>query len=191
MHNGRENGDRCVETRQKIGNGNAHFHWFGAGRPVGLAGDAHQSGHALNEIIVAGLVLIGAGVTEARQRAIDQRGVFRRQAFVIETVFGEASGLEILHHHMGAPRQPFHQCRAFGIGEIDGDGFLVAVGGKEIGGVGFRAVCVFQEGRAEMARLVAFAGLFDLDDLRTQIAQYLRGPWTGEHAAQIEHADMR
>ena len=41
-----------------------------------------------------------------------------------------------------------------------------------------------------MARLVAFAGLLDLDDLGAQIAQDLRRPGRRQHARQIEHADM-
>ena len=41
---------------------------------------------------------------------------------------------------MGAPRQPFDEGSTFGLREIDGDRFLVAIGGEEIGRVAARAV---------------------------------------------------
>ncbi len=42
-----------------------------------------------------------------------------------------------------------------------------------------------------MSRLVAFAGLFDLDDLGPQIAKNLRGPRPCEHTGEVQHANMR
>lgn len=46
---------------------------------------------------------------------------------------------------------------AFGLGEVDGDGALVAVGGEVIGGVALAAVGPLGEGRAPVAGVVARA----------------------------------
>ena len=85
-----QNGDRGVEAGDEIGNRHAHFHRLGARRAIGLAGDAHQPAHALNEIVVAGFVLVRPVMAEAGERAIDQRGILGREAFVIETVSAPA-----------------------------------------------------------------------------------------------------
>jgi hypothetical protein len=179
-------GDGGVEAGDEIGDGDAHFHRLGTRRPIGLTRDAHEPAHALNEIVVARFVLVRTVMTEARQRAIDEARILRRQGIVIEAVAGERAGLEVLDDDMGAPCQPFDERRPFGLREIDGDGALVAVGGKEIGGV-----AALKKRRPEGARLVALARLFDLQNLGAQIAQDLRGPRSRQHAAQIEDSDMR
>ena len=135
MDERRLDGDGRVEAGDKIGDGDAHFHGFGARRSVGLAGDAHQSAHALDEIIVAGFVLVRTVMAEARERAIDEARILCGEGFVIEAVTGERAGLEVLDDDMGAARQPFDEGRTFGLREIDGDGSLVAIGGEEIGRV--------------------------------------------------------
>ena len=129
-------------------------------------------------------------MAKAGQRAIDQRRVFGSQAVIVQTIFGESVCFEILHHDVGAARQPLDQRCTLGLRKIYGDGFLVAIGRQEIGRVALRSVGGGQERRAEVAGLVAFAGLFDLDDLGAEIAKDLRRPWRRQHAAEIEHAQV-
>ncbi|MEJ1967550.1 MAG: hypothetical protein WDN03_02765 [Rhizomicrobium sp.] len=146
--------------------------------------------HALDDIVVAGLVLVRSGVSESGQRAIDQGRIFLAQTVVIEAVFRQRAGLEVLHHDMRPPRQPPDQRLALWPGHVDRDGLLVAVGGQEIGRVAAAAVRIGQEGRTEEAGLVALAGLLDLDHLGAQVAENLGRPGRRQDAAQIEHADM-
>ena len=42
-----------------------------------------------------------------------------------------------------------------------------------------------------MAGVVAAAGALDLDHLGTEITENLPGPRPGEHAGQVENADVR
>ena len=72
--------DGGVEAGNEIGDGDAHFHRFGARRAVGLAGDAHQSAHALDQIVVARFVLVRTVMAEAGERAIDEARVLGRRA---------------------------------------------------------------------------------------------------------------
>ena len=75
-----------------------------------------------------------------------------------------------------------------GLGYLDGDRALVAVGAEEVGGVGrVAAVGVLQPRRAPGARVVAAAGALDLDDVGAQIRQHLSRPRPGQHARQVEH----
>ena len=128
---------------------------------------------------------------EPGKRAIDQCRVLGRKRSVIEAVFRQRAGLEILHHHMRATRQPLHQRSTLWLRQIDGDGFLVAIGGKKIGGVAGAAVRAIQERRTEAPRLVAFARPFDLDDVRAEIAKNLRRPRSRQHPGKIQHLNMR
>ena len=40
-----------------------------------------------------------------------------------------------------------------------------------------------------MARIIAGARLFDLDDLCAEIGEQLRAPGSGEHPGEVENAD--
>src|SRR5262249_8984361 len=67
----------------------------------------------------------------------------------------------------------------------------VAVGGEEVGCIAPPATARLEKGRAKMARLIAFAWLLDLYDFGAEVAQNLRCPGRRQHAAEIEHTDMR
>ncbi len=41
-------------------------------RPVRLAGDVHEAGHALHQVVVAGALGVRPGLAEAGDRAIDR-----------------------------------------------------------------------------------------------------------------------
>ena len=77
-------------------------------RPVRLAGDVHDPGHALDEEIVAGALRVGPGLAEAGDRAIDEPRVERAQALVVEAEFGEAADLEVLDQHVRTRRKAAH-----------------------------------------------------------------------------------
>ena len=57
---------------------------------------------------------------------------------IVEAVFLQAAGLEVLDQDLAVRRETAHELGAFGLGEVDGDRALVAVGGEIIGGVAVR-----------------------------------------------------
>src|SRR5436190_144090 len=66
--------------------------------------------------------------------------------------------------------------------QVDGDRFLGAVADEVV-----RAVLC--ELRLEAARLVAGAGLLDLDDARTELGEDHRREWAGQHSREIQDGD--
>src|SRR6185503_15317299 len=64
--------------------------------------------------------------------------------------------------------------------QVDGDRFLGAIAGEVVGAVA-------RELRLEGARLVAAAGLLDLDDARAQLGEDHRGERARQHAREIQH----
>src|SRR5690606_17913476 len=109
-----------------------------------------------------------------------------------QAVAGEIAELVVLQQHVGLARQLAYELRALGLGDVDGDRLLAAVGAAEIGRFArLLAVGVADVRRRECARVVTLAGPLDLDDLGAQVAQVLAGPWAGQDARHVEHADMR
>ena len=126
-------------------------------------------------------------MAEAGDRAIDQARVERLQARIVEPVFGEAAGLEILDHDIGLGGHAPDDLAPLGTLEIERERALAAIAGMEVGGVEPFAVLARQKGRAPSARIVAGAGALDLDDVGSQIGQRLAGPGPGQDAGQFQH----
>ena len=164
-----------------------------AGLPVRHAGDAHQPAHALEHEVVAGARRVGPGLAEAGDRAVDQPRVQRAQAGIVEPVLGQRADLVVLDHDVALLGQRADQRLAFGRGQVAGDRFLAAVGRQEVGRISAHAGVLVgaEEGRAPGARVVAFAGALHLDDLGAHVGQVLRRPGPGQHARQVEHAQVR
>jgi len=116
-------------------------------------------------------------LAESGNRTIDDRRIGAVNGCVIEAVRLESAGFEILDDDVRTLGQPAHEAGAFGLRDVDGDRFLVAVRAREIG-------------RPPAACFVAAPGPFDLDDLGTEIAKRLRRPRPGENARKVEHADV-
>ena len=71
------------------------------GRALGVAGQAHQAGHGLDEEVVAGQVLLGRGA-EAADGAVDAAWVAGRDRLVVQAEASQAPGLEVLDEHVRA-----------------------------------------------------------------------------------------
>jgi hypothetical protein len=149
VQRGQDRRDR-VDAGEDVGDRDAGFLRLA----VGLAGDRHQAGHALDDEIVAGAMGIGPGLAEAGDRAIDQPRVHRREAVVVEPVFRQPADLEVLDHHIGAGDQVADLRLAVRRAEIDHPRGLAAVGGMEIGGRDI--VAAGDEGRTPGAGVIAF-----------------------------------
>ena len=188
---GGQDGNGGVHAGHQVGEGHAGLLRAAAGQVVALAGDGHQAAHALDEEIVAGAVSVGAVLAETGHRAVDQVGLDGLQRCVVQPVARELTDLVVFQHHVGAGRQVAQQGLAFGAGDVDRDGALAAVGGQVVGRfAGVVPSRVLGVGRAPGARVVAHARAFDLDDVGAEVGQVLRAPWSGQHARQIQHADV-
>ena len=111
---------------------------------------------------------------------------------IIQPVALEIADLVVLHHHVAGFGELADDVLPFGRGDIDGDGFLVAVGAEIERVVVVRlAFGVGQVRRAEGAGVVAAAGTFDLDHFGAEIGQHLRRQGTREHPRQVENFDAR
>src|SRR5206468_7172686 len=69
---GGEDRDAGVEAGEEVDDRNADAHRPAAGLAVRKAGDAHQPAHALDDIVVAGTVGVGAVLPEAGDRGVYQ-----------------------------------------------------------------------------------------------------------------------
>ena len=102
-------------------------------RSVGLARNAHQAGHRLHQEVIPAARGIGSGLAKSADGTINQPRICLFQRLIIEAVFGQSVGAEILDEYIGLGSQ-FTQdrCAFFGL-EVDGNRPLIAVGRLEIG----------------------------------------------------------
>ena len=186
-----EDGHRGVHAGHQVGEGDAELLRPAAGQIVALAGDAHQPAHGLDDEVVAGQRRQRPVLAETGDRAVDEARVDCPQRFVAQAVALERADLVVLDQDVAAGGQLAHQRLAVFGGDVDGHRLLAAVGGQVVGRLaGVVAAAVLEVGRAPAARVVAAAGAFDLDHLRAQVGQGLPGPGAGEHARQVEHAQV-
>ena len=106
----------------------------GAGIAIGDAGDAHQPGHALDQIIVAGLRCARPGLAEPGDRTIDNARIDRSQIIVAEPLIGEIANLEVFDKHVRGCGQITDDLAALIGGDIQGQRLLAPVGRQVIGG---------------------------------------------------------
>jgi aminoglycoside phosphotransferase family enzyme/predicted kinase len=174
-----EHSHRRVQPRQHVG----HRHADLARRPLDRAGNAHQSAQCLDREVVAGQVAERSSPAEPGDRADDQPRVEGQERLGPQAEPVGAGGFEVFQKHIAAPHQLLKEPYAFGLGEVEGDGTLVAVA-REI----VRAERT-DERWAPAARLVAAAGPFDLDDLGPEVAEDLPTERGGQHPRCIQDAD--
>src|SRR5438094_1215540 len=171
----REDGDCNPEARGQIRYRQARLHRAAAA----LAGEAHDAAHRLENRVVALLILVWPALPEARARDVDEPRVECRERGKVERVFAERADREILHQHVGLLRELADELAALLRAQVDGDRFLGAVAHEVVGAVA-------RELRLESARLVAGAGLLDLDNARAELGEDHGREWAREHARQIE-----
>ena len=144
----------------------------------------------LEQPVVAGQRRHRPGLAEAGDRAVDQPRVDRLQALVIEPEALEVADLVVLDQHVGGLDQLADDLLPLGLGMVERDRALVAVGdGEEARMAGLDAVLALDPREAIAAPVVAHAGPFDLDHVRAQIAEDLRADRRREDAAHVDHAD--
>ncbi|MNR04670.1 hypothetical protein D3C85_1206500 [compost metagenome] len=181
-----------VEPGEDVGQRDTDFHRPRTFFTFRAPGQAHQPAQALDHEVIAGALGVGPGLTKAGDRAIDQARVDRLQAFIVQPIGSQATNLEVLDQHIRLRCQLAHQALALGLGEVDGQRTLVAVGRQVVGSLaGVLAVGVLKEGRPPGARIIAAARALDLDHFGAEVGEYLPGPGPGQHSRQIQHPQMR
>src|SRR6185369_4783156 len=132
MHRG-EDADHRIETGKQIGDRNTCLHRTGTRRAIGLAGQAHEPAHRLYGEMIARTMTGRAGLSESSDRTIDEPGGGGRHPLVVEAIFGECAGAEVLNQDIRLSGKRENEIGSLLAGKIDGDRTLVAIGAKVIG----------------------------------------------------------
>ena len=158
------------------------------------AGDRHQPGFALRDLVVPGAAALRAVVPEAGDGQHDQPRVQLVQRGEPETQPVEHPGAEVLHQYVRAADQLEQGLTIVVVLQVEGDGLLVAVGGQEVRRLRAGAVVRsrgLDEGRPPPARVVAHAGRLDLDDPGAQVAEHHRGVRARQGSGQVDRRACR
>lgn len=148
----------------------------------GVAVDAHHPAQGLQHGVVAGQAAQRPVGAEAGHAAVHEARVGRGQRLLVAQAPAiHGAGQEVLDEHVGALQQPVQHLLPAGRGQVQADGALAPVEGREVG-----RVAVQVERRAELAGLVP-AGRLHLDDLRAMVGQHLGAQRAREHAGQVHH----
>ena len=148
-------------------------------RPVGLAGDAHEPAHRLQQQVVAGQARGALGGAERGDRARHKARVALAQRVAAEPPRGHQAGAEGLDQHVGALAERPRQLAVAVVDEVERDRALVAVEAEVVG----RVLAVPR--RSPGARVVAAAGALDLDHVGPEVAERHRRERAREHAREV------
>ncbi|EWS56489.1 hypothetical protein X551_00649 [Methylibium sp. T29] len=102
---GREDADAGIQAGEQVGDRHAHLLRATAGQVVPFAGQAHQAAQPLHRVVVAGTLVIGAGLAVAGDRAVDQLRVQGVQRHEVEAVARHVADLVVLDQHIGLQYQ--------------------------------------------------------------------------------------
>ena len=105
------------------------------------------------------------------------------ERFVIQAVFAQAAGFEILDKNVGARGKFAHDLRAFRLRDIDSEGSLAAIGAQVIGG--------FAAGKRWAPGSCIVAALYPLnfDDVGAKVGEQLRSPRSSQDSREVEHLE--
>ena len=173
--------ERRRHAADGIADGKARPH-----RPLsGMAGDRHDAAHRLDLAVVGGGGALGAGLAEARHRAIDEPRVQPRQHLVADAHPVHDAGAEVLHHHVGLGGEAVHDLDRLGLGEVEGEIALVGVDGHPGGGHVARRPLLVERAAAH----VLPARPLDLDHVGAEQRQLVAAEGACEHLREVEDAD--
>ena len=132
---------------------------------------------ALNKKIITGTRRVGTGLTEARDRAVDEARIELVDVFVIKTVLLQPTDFEVLYEHVGFCGQGPDEFLPFGLGQINRHRSLVAIAAEIIGGVlGFAALGILEKRRAPRPRVISEFRALDLNDIGPKVSELLGRP---------------
>ena len=140
-------------------------------------------GGRIDDVREGGAEPPGAGLAEARDRAVDEIRLHRGERLVVGAQARGDAGREVLDDDVGRPRQVEDDRAGLGAGEVEADALLARIAAHEVGAL-VLAVCL--ELVRTAAHLVAASGLLDLDDARAEIGEEARAVRAREHAREVE-----
>ena len=168
--------DHAPQGGDRVADGNP-----GANRRAVLeAGNVAQSAHRLADRAEARLVLVGAGLAEARQAHHHQARVQRVEDIPAQAELFQYAGAEVLDQDVGIAEQAFQDRLALGVLEIEGQGFLVACLNEPPQRGAFVEL-------APLAQWVAAVGRLDLDHFGAELGADPRGERAGDQGAELDH----
>ncbi len=175
-HHGAE---RRLHSGDRIADRDAHAH----GWAVGVADEFAEARIAFGHGGESGARRHRSGLAERGDAHEDEVGVGLFEHVGAESPLLEGAGAEVLEQDVAAADEFEHGLAPLVAAQVEHDRLLVAVDRA----VEHRGVAGFEP---PVAQFVAGAGAFDLDHLGAEITEDLPGPGSGEHARQIEDADM-
>ncbi len=140
-----------------------------ARRPVGLAGDRHVPGVALDQVVVGGLGGARAGHAEARERAADDRRVDRAERLVGEPELRRKIAPQVVVDPVRDADEIVEHRPGLRMAQVERQRLLAAVEGLEV-----ERVAVGLPGRHVARDVAADRGVLDLDDLGAEVGEHLR-----------------
>ncbi len=169
----------------------------GDGRPDALgvvrpgAGDRHEPGLALRDLVVAGAPALGAVVPEAGDRQDDEARVELEQPRRREAEPVEHARAEVLEEHV-RPLDERREVPAPVVAlEVERHRLLAAVARHEVRRLPVAPAGRVDEGRAPPAGVVARARGLDLDDAGAEVGEHHAGVRPGEGAGQVDDEGAR
>ena len=178
LDQGGEDANGAVESAGNVADGGAGPD----GRTAGLAGDAHDAAHALDDDVEGGQAGVGARLSKAGDRAVDEPGRPAHQVFGPHTEPVHGAGPEVFDEDVGLLGEPAQELHAPARVEVECHAALAAVDAEEV-----RAVALDEWAIAP--RRIASVGVLDLDDLRTEVAERHGAERAGEDAGEVEDGD--
>ena len=151
-----------------------------------MAGGRHHPGEGLDDVVEGAVTALRSGLAEAGNRAVDDVRIHRPEVVVAETEPLHCAGAEVLHDHVGVPRQGLEDLPALRGLQIQRHGPLVGGLGLEVGA---HAGVAQRVDGPHPAVHVRVSHRLDLDDVGPQHRELIGRKRTGENVRHVEDAD--
>ena len=175
---GGQHADHPMQRGQRVADAHAHPHRW----PPRLAGEVAQAAHGLGHHPETGFVAVRPGLAVAADAQHDQPRVGRHQRLGRQTEALQRAGAEVLHQHVGLPRQRAHQGLGLGVLQVQRHRALVA----RLHLPPHRGAVLEQP---PLAQRVTAGRRLDLDDVGPEVAERARGERPRDELAEFEHLD--
>ncbi len=153
---------------------------------AGAAGERHESGLGLHDLVESGPLAVGAAAAETGDGQRDQPRVEGAQVVEPQAETFEHPRTVVLHENVRLAGEPAQPVGIIGGFEVQDDGALVAVGAHEVRRL---AVSVAVDVR-QPAPAVVTGWRFDLHDVGAGVGHHHGRVWTGQCPAQIHHTKI-
>ena len=173
----REDRQRGIEASREVGDRHARDRGTGIRAAPGHGQDA---GEGLEIQVVAGEVLVRAGLAVSGEGAVDDAGIHHREVVVRGAEPGHDPGPELLHDHVGAAAELAQDVLAFRRLQVHRERPFPAVHHEERVG---RAI----DQRRDRPHVVAQCWILDLDHVRPEVREELGAKRAREEPGEIQH----